>query len=160
MNKKIVACLIIILLIIVVALAVIIGLKKENSKTDEQKDEVTIELKNDFFDKIEDVSYVVLSYSGEEKKLDNELASILAAVDNDDIKDENYYKKSDSNADTGEQEYIFRFYNDDDELVYHIQYKKSSKRVTIYGIPVGESSKFYVINEKVEKYIENHIRGM
>ena len=164
MNKKVVIGLIVVLLIAVIIVAVVFGMNKKNTESGESantaneaiSNETPSIVENDFLEKMKDVSYVKLSYSRSEKELDNELAEIISTIDTDDIKDENYYNE-DTELTTGEQEYIFRLYDENDELLYQIQYKRSDKRTMLLEVPIGHASIYYIINKDVEEYIDNQL---
>ncbi len=167
MNKKVVIGLIVVLLIAVIIVAVVFGMSKKNTENGEDTNTENVSneaisnetpsiVENDFLEKMKDVSYVKLSYSRSEKELDNELAEIISTIDTDDIKDENYYNE-DTELTTGEQEYIFRLYDENDELLYQIQYKRSDKRTMLLEVPIGHASIYYIINKDVEEYIDNQL---
>ena len=135
MNKKVIIVIGIVLLVIIIIVSAVFILNEKKYKG--------LDIQKSISDKMEDVDYVILSYSGDTKRLNNKIAEIISKTDIKDFKEKT--RETKETTETGEQEYIFRFYDENEELLCQIQYKETSEKVTLYDMPFGKG-KIYNIN--------------
>ncbi|MBR2744588.1 MAG: hypothetical protein IKE01_04760 [Clostridia bacterium] len=116
--------------------------------------------RNDFLDKLVDVSYVKVDGYNVDKKIDTKLAVLLNKIGSKSIDSKS---TESSSAETGEQAYVFKLYSNDDNILYWLQYYSSNDKMVIYtctGTDKNVSFKeSHTIDDKeVVKYIKSVIK--
>ncbi len=120
--------------------------------------------KTSFLQRMSEVEYVELEYGENNKRLSNELAILLGSIDDSSI-DNGDSTNHNSDRETGEQPYLFSFYDKNDNPIYYLQFKTSTKSIYMYLNESYDYVRMHHINDKevleyivseVEKYNEEY----
>ena len=146
-NKKLIG-IIVVLGIVTIGILVLIFATKNEKESDNN---------NGIFNNMNKVTSIKMIYR-KEKKLDTKLAKALYNMPETDIEE---YTLNNSNAETGKQNYVIKFYDKNSKELYHIQYyPEKENELEIYVIKNTQQSdetraRYRLTNQKIIKYLNS-----
>ena len=149
-KKTLIICIFVILILL---LMIILYILKNNKQDDNY----------DWLKKLENVSYIELSYGRKEKELNNQLSELLNNIYNNSKDELKIYISNHDDRTTGQQPYLFVFYSKNGEVLYRLQFYDGKDEMILYPERDPESDEpikvnmYTTNNEDVLKYVKGEV---